>query len=477
MNLETSTDSNSAFDWPLAYEAEAVLRRLIGSFLNCNQFAKEVSKRMREETGTDFYDWVDYLTADTSAIDELLRVGFVLEQVDALPGCAVYYHPRAMMPRVIVHQKGSFNGAPRDLAIRPESIVDFVSRNSISTDIRGQFGSRLRTVRVAEESGHRLFALERLAYRGFVEQSDSSEFAFRVMTARELWRTRRRDFANDASGIAHAFEVLEKVIALVGVDVACDLFFAEERAYWEFRNLAGRIQKRRQDSMGLGWGNHDHHTFRCSRRFFADAIEFFCRFGFAKRERYYAGAEAGWGAQILEHHATGITVFADVDLMPEETAIDFTKQRLPDAPRLGTVGLWCGLHGDSLLQAGMHHLEARFDFALLRDQLAKAGINTMKPFSNFPFLRQAFTEGERWPVREERLQKLLSAGSITEDQALVFKDSGAVGSHLENLERKGGFKGFNQRSVSVIIKATDPRSIGPKQHRSQRVEAATKSSS
>ena len=461
MYAETSTDSNSAFDWPLAYEAEAVLRRLIGSFLDRNQFANEVSKRMSEETGTDFYVWVDYLTADTSAIDELLRVGLVLEQVDALPGCAVYYHPRAMMPRVIVHQKGSLDGAPRDLAIRPESVVDFVSRSSITSDIRGQFGSRLRTALVAQESGHRLFALERLAYRGFVEQADSPEFAFRVMTARELWQTRRRDFVDDVSGIAHAFEVQEKVIALVGIDVACNLFFAEERAYWEFRNRAGRIQKRRQDSMGLGWGNHDHHTFRCSRRFFADTIEFFCRFGFAKRERYYAGAEAGWGAQILEHHATGITVFADVDLMPEETAIDFTKQLLPDAPRLGTVGLWCGLHGDSLLQAGMHHLEARFDFALLRDQLAKAGINTMKPFSNFPFLRQAFTEGERWPVREERLQKLLSSGLITEDQALVFKRSGAVGSHLENLERKGGFKGFNQRSVSVIIKATDPRSIGP----------------
>ena len=475
--MNASSDSNRAFDWPLAYEAEAVLRRFIGSFLDCNQFANAVAKRMRGETGTDFYDWVDHLTVGTSAVDELLRVGFVLEQVNSLPGCVVYYHPKAMIPRVIVHQKGTLDGAPRDLAIRPESIVDFVSRNSISTDLRAKFGSRLRTALVAEESGHRLFALERLAYRGFVEQPDSPEFAFQIMTARELWRTRRRDFVDDASGIAQAFEVQEKAIALVGADVACDLFFAEERAYWEFRNLAGRIQKRRQDSMGLGWGNHDHHTFRCSRRFFVDAIEFFCRFGFAKRERYYAGAEAGWGAQILEHHATGITVFADVDLMPDETAIDFTKQRLPDTPRLGTVGLWCGLHGDSLLQAGMHHLEARFDFALLRDQLAKAGINTMKPFSNFPFLRQAFTEGERWPVREERLQKLLSAGLITEDQALVFKDSGAVGSHLENLERKGGFKGFNQRSVSVIIKATDPRSIGPKQHRSQRVEAATKSSS
>ena len=34
---------------------------------------------------------------------------------------------------------------------------------------------------------------------------------------------------------------------------------------------------------------------------------------------------------------------------------------------------------------------------------------------------------------------------------------GAIGSHLENLERREGFKGFNQQAVSAIIAATDPR--------------------
>ena len=32
-----------------------------------------------------------------------------------------------------------------------------------------------------------------------------------------------------------------------------------------------------------------------------------------------------------------------------------------------------------------------------------------------------------------------------------------IGSHLENLQRKGGFKGFNQHAVSIIIAETDPR--------------------
>jgi hypothetical protein len=157
---------------------------------------------------------------------------------------------------------------------------------------------------------------------------------------------------------------------------------------------------------------------------------------------------------------TGIVVFADVDLMPEETQIDFSTNKLPPASRLGTVGLWVGLHGESFLEAGMHHLEARFDFDLLRDQLKEQGVTTMKPFSDFAFLRQAFTEGERWPVRRERIERLLAAKLITREQAEQFGKEGALGSHLENLQRHGGFKGFNQKSVSVVITATDPR----KQH-------------
>jgi hypothetical protein len=105
----------------------------------------------------------------------------------------------------------------------------------------------------------------------------------------------------------------------------------------------------------------------------------------------------------------------------------------------------------------VHHWEAWFDFDQLRAQLERQGVSTMKPFSNFEFLRQAFTEGERWPVRSERVEKLLREGLVTREQAERFSREGALGSHLENLQRRGGFKGFNQKSVSVIISATDPR--------------------
>jgi hypothetical protein len=223
------------------------------------------------------------------------------------------------------------------------------------------------------------------------------------------------------------------------------------------RNRAAQVQYARQQRMGLGWANHDHHTYRSSRKQFANLVALWEKLGFACRERYHAGMQAGWGAQVMEDPMTGITTFNDVDLSPEELFNDFAHDPMQERESLGTVGLWCALHGEAFLQSGMHHLECMFDFDALRDQLAAQDVKTMNPFTNFTYLRQAFTEGERWKVKESRLAALLKIGRITAEQAEQFRTQGAIGSHLENLERNDGFKGFNQKGVSEIISATDPR--------------------
>jgi hypothetical protein len=449
------------FDWPLAYEGENFLRERIDAFLAKNTFARELAERMRRETGTDFFEWVDHIVLSPKDENALVKAGFVRDaRADAPDGETVLGHPRATLPRVLLREAKQNSSV---VAIKPEFVADFVAANNLNTEPVGEPRSRLRQVLAAEENGTRLEAVERRGYRGFVQARLEPGELVAIVKAKELFSTRPRHFENDAKGFAVANERLGQALKLVGRDVACHLFFEAERAYWERRNRAARLQKFRQDSLGLGWGNHDHHTFRCSRAYFADLIQFLTGLGFERRERFYAGAEAGWGAQISEQPVTGIVVFADVDLMLEETGIDFSVRKLPPAPQLHTVGLWTGLHGESFLEAGMHHLEARFDFDSLRDQLQQKGVNLMKPFSDFEFLRQAFTEGERWPVRPERAEKLAATGLITREHCAEFIRNGAIGSHLENLQRHGGFKGFNQKSVSAIIHATDPRRQGLEQ--------------
>ena len=446
------------FDWPLCYDAENLVLARISSFLEHNSFAASLAKRMADETGTLMIDWVDYMVVSAEEEPSWLAAGFTPDRTpETPPNHTAFHHPDAMLPRVLLDAEASPVNFPDVLAVHPESIAEFITAHHLDQHAEGDPLARFRRVVASEERGTRFEAVERRGYRGFVVNRPAPDEAGKLLKAMDLWNNRKREFPTDAEGFAYAHAVLDQVIGLVGKDLACHLVFAGERAFWESRNWAARVQKSRQDKLGLGWGNHDHHTFRSSRVHFVDLMRALEKLGFERRERYYAGAQAGWGAQILEQPVEGIVAFCDVDLLPEETAIDFSRQPLPPCPNVGTIGLWVGLHGESFLQAGMHHLECRFDYDLLRDQLARVNVPTMKPFSDLPFLKQAFTEGERWPVKPERAERLLDNGLISFRQFDEFTTSGAIGSHLENLQRKGGFKGFNQKSVSAIIEATDPR--------------------
>jgi uncharacterized protein YmfQ (DUF2313 family) len=72
-------------------------------------------------------------------------------------------------------------------------------------------------------------------------------------------------------------------------------------------------------------------------------------------------------------------------------------------------------------------------------------------------LKQAFSSAEIWAVAAERIDALVTSGSITSEQAERFRTHGAPGSHIEILQRWEGFKGFNKTGVSSIIRDTDAR--------------------
>jgi hypothetical protein len=473
MAIMTETATLPSFQWKRWPETEAFIDELTATALEGNAFAGELAQRLPRETGTQFGVWVDHLVVQggPELAQRLQGLGFERQPIRYAVGVPVFAHPGGLFPRIAVAARGRIDpdrsaDGVIDVAIKVESAAAFCRAHDLGLEIIGYPMGPYRIVRVAGERTT-LAAVERRGYLGFepfpgelARDGRMKPHAARdALAARDLWQARKRRFDDDEEGITATEATLERVIEMAGsTDLACHLVFKVERDYWQSRNAAARVQKARQDRLGLGWANHDHHTFRCSRQFFPRVIGLFTRLGFQLRERFHAGAHAGWGAQIVEHPTTGIVIFADLDLAPEEATEDFAHQVLPALPRPGTVGLWVALHGESILEAGMHHVEAQFDFDALRDGLkAEAGIETMPPFSDFPFLRQAFTAGERWPVAKHRAARALQLGWITAEQHDKFLREGAIGSHLENLQRREGYKGFNQQAVSAIIAATDPR--------------------
>jgi hypothetical protein len=473
MSLADAPSAASAFEWQRWPGTEAFIDRLIETAFEGNRFAAELAGRMARETGTRFKDWVDHMVvlASPSLRKTIAALGYERQQMTYSVGVPVYGHPGGIFPRLALvasQGAGDEDGVTgvREVAIKVESVATFSRAHDLGLEILGYPLGPYRAASIPGECTV-LFVIERRGYLGFepfpgdlAREGRMKPHACRdALAARDLWMARKRRFDDDQEGLEATEATLVRVIEMAGSrDLACHLVFEVEREFWQSRNRAAQVQKARQDRLGLGWANHDHHTFRCSRRFFPRIIGMFTRLGFELRERFHAGAHAGWGAQVLEHPTTGIVIFADLDLAPDEATHDFARQPLPDLPRPGTVGLWVALHGESILDAGMHHLEAQFDFDALRDGLkAEAGIETMPPFSDFPFLRQAFTAGERWPVSKHRADRALKQGWIDSEQHARFLCDGTIGSHLENLQRREGYKGFNQQAVSAIIAATDPR--------------------
>lgn len=441
------------YAWTPQPAATNFVQSLLEECLRDCPFAASLAKRMLDDTGTRLFDWIDHFGFPDHhpGVSQLPVVGyeFTGDQRDS----AVWIHHAGLLPRLRVH-----SGTSRQLAIKVDSVVDFLVAQRLTTiEIFGRPFSAVRMARVASVGGVEVWIVERHGSLDFAANPQETVPLAAVLQHTEAFRLRQRDFETDAAGFAHATELVESAMVDLGRDRTCELFFAAEREYWLRRNRAGQIQKARQDTLGLGWANHDHHTYRSSRHCFSQLIAFLERLGFVCRERFYAGREAGWGAQVIEHPVTGVTIFADVDLSPDEVSHDFAHGPLPERNELGTVGLWCALHGEAFLQAGMHHLECQFDFSATRDQLLQAGIVTMPPFTDYPFLKQAFTKGEIWPVDPVRVERLLKANLISAEQAQQFLTHGALGSHLEILQRNDGYKGFNQAGINQIIAATDPR--------------------
>lgn len=442
--------SGRAFDWKCHPEAEELIVKIIDGCCDNHPFIDQLSKDLLNKTSTRLFDWVDHIAVGyrSSFEEELEQCGF--EADDSTLNYRVFSHPGAQLPRIVMYDEEAKIPC---IAVKVDSISDFLMVRGINHSIEGSPYSSFRRCRLSSA----FHVIERRGTRSMEPETEDSRYLAKVIEGIELWQARPRGIEDDDEAFRRTLFLAEELVRLLGKGMAAWVVLYCERSFWQSKNSAGQIQKNRQDRFGMGWANHDHHTFRSSRKNFSRLVRLFEMLGFHCRERFYAGEEAGWGAQVMESACGGFVLFLDVDLNPSEIQIDFAHHALTESEQLGTIGLWCALHGDSILSAGMHHLEAQFMFDELASDLQNYGIGMMAPFSHFTYLKQAFTTGEVWVVKPHRIEQLVNQKKISPHDADKFLSQGAIGSHLENLQRREGYKGFNQKNVSFIIKKTDPR--------------------
>ena len=440
------TLDDKKYDWKLYQKSEQFLLFHLQEFLKNHSFASQLSNNITEVTGTRFFDWIDHIALpNTTTIDEINEIGFTKRNCQTPSGIQAYVVPDSILPPLLLNDSTEI-----EISLKVESIENFCKKHNIQSSINDKPYSPYRKIQIHSSKKYVLSVVERHGSKDFIPAEINDIEAYQK--ALNAFIKRNREFQNDGEGIRKTQQLIDQYLTQISPERRADAFFQAERTYWEERCPVGTQQKIRQDTLGLGWGNHDHHTFRCSRENFSLMINLLESLGFVSRERFYAGEQAGWGAQVLEHPVCNIAIFADVDITEAEKDHDFAHNVLPTSKKIGTVGLWVGLHGESILQAGLHHLAIRTNFDVFNTME-----QMMKPFSNFSFLKQAFNVTSKWNIRKSRIIKLLNMKLINLEQYNNFVNNGTIASHLESIQRGQGFKGFNQNSITAIIKAVDPR--------------------
>jgi hypothetical protein len=436
-------------EWTPQPDAEATFREWLSASLAENAAAGSLEKALLDGAAIRLRDLVDHVVfSDQRTLDTIEPAGWA----QAEPG--VWRNPTGLFPPFVA-------GNDRIVWLRIEAVEQFVSAHALDVAIEGEPLAPLRRAMAFPAPGTSLGVLERNGSPDFTvgEDDPAERLSARVML--QQFRARRRQFDTVEQGLAHTEQLVDNAIAALGSrHRACALWLLAEREYWQSRCHAARVQKARQDAVGVGWANIDHHTYDSSRAYYQHAIAIFEKLGYELREMLYAGDMAGWGSQVLEQPVIGSTIFADVDLAPHEVDLDFAHEPLPPLERHRRAGILCALHGESILEQGLNHVACFYDQQLLREQMGGLGIRMMPPFSDMPHLYQELTHGDWAPVDPERVDRLEAAGHLPAEEAERIRTEGAIVTHLENIERNDGYKGFNKPGIDGVLQKLDPRRYG-----------------
>lgn len=432
-------------DWAEQPESEELLSRVLKNIFGQSRAIQLYANRLHDSCAVRLRDIIDHIEfCDEAFVHDLEGAGWVCSLAN------LWENPLGNFPKFVLGEKR------QALVVRVESVDTFLSTVGSDAPVSGERGAPVRRASVPGVIIG-FDAIERNGGSGFdgaVIEPDRLRAANYHL---QIFRSRRRQFDGSADGLVQTRSIVDSAVEDIGAHHACALWLSAERDYWMMRCPAARLQKRRQDGAGIGWSNVDHHTYDASREHFAGTIGILERLGYVRRELMYAGDLAGWGSQILEQPVLNSTIFADVDLAPHELGIDFANDRLPPLSRHRRAGLVCALHGESMLEAGLNHVAGLYDSRRLRAQLAFENVAFMPPFSDMPHLYQELTVGVRVPVDPRRVDELCRLGHLRADDAEDIRTNGAILSHLENIERNNGYKGFNKPGIDGVLRKLDPR--------------------
>ena len=188
MTKTQSANAFESFQWSPQPAAFGFVRLLAGDFLAACPEAAAFADRMRIETGTRFFDWIDHIrvNARDPKASQLERAGYC--PVSHSASYTVFVNDRGVFPPILV-----WDGVT-EIAIKVESVVDFLAANQLQREVLGSPLAALRTCRIYGGQVCAMTIVERHGTRGFDAEAAEPEHPVQRLIHMEKFRTRRRDF-------------------------------------------------------------------------------------------------------------------------------------------------------------------------------------------------------------------------------------------------------------------------------------------
>ena len=144
------------FHWEPQPLAQKLVSELVIDFLSRCPAGAELARRMKQDTGTRFADWVDFIEEPASATlrERLARAGFTREPLPGAPEC--YVHKGAIFPGIVLRAtgrvasgagqaaaNGSLAGAertddePTRIGLKVDSVADFLATWKLDVPVEG----------------------------------------------------------------------------------------------------------------------------------------------------------------------------------------------------------------------------------------------------------------------------------------------------------------------------------------------------
>ena len=252
--------------------ASDLAHALVSDFLERSPAAQKLAEHLLAATGSRFRDALDVLSvggndelSKAASVDRLRRTGDSGDTSDAARASSGSTRPRSFR----CSSSGKTKSSAGTCAWTRSSIFSKAPRRrrsrSRAKPVRSCAARSSRTNRPSSGSSN-------ARPTGAVTTSASAvrEGPGAALVARHLqaFRLRPRPLDDPERGFEAALGLVRAAQNELGETVACELFFEAERRFYTRKNRAARVQKARQDALGLGWFNRDHHTYRSSRAAF-----------------------------------------------------------------------------------------------------------------------------------------------------------------------------------------------------------------